>query len=395
MLEPVAAGNAQPRAFLRIGGMTVARQQLSLALALDCERVVCIAQGLAPELIELQHAAEAAGAQFHLIPGARPLAGLVTATDELIVLADSLFASTAQAAALLDQGQAVLVQPIEPGLAAGFERIDLNQSAAGAMRLPGRLVERISDLPADCDAASSLQRIALQAGIRQRPIPAPGQDGLFWTLVRGEDEAHAIEPQWIRQRTADGAPLGPSRWLARLAVRGLGPAMLHAGSGPATLAVAAAVAALLAVGAGWLALAPLGLALCAVGWILRESAVLLVRIDSDHAPPRRALGSRVAYGWLIDGIVIALAGWGISPQALPLAYDRYFPAIMLVALLRILPRSLGPRAAAWLEDRALLTLCLAVAIAAGRGSEAIHLAAVGVALAGIVLPGLSTRLTRP
>lgn len=395
MLEPVAVGNSQPRAFLRIGGMTVARQQLSLALALNCERVVCIAQGLSPELIELQHAAEAAGAQFHVIPGPRPLAGLVTATDELIVLADSLFASTVQAAALLDQGQAVLVQPIEPGLAAGFERIDLNQAGAGAMRLPGRLVERIADLPADCDAASALQRIALQSGIRQRPIPVPGQDGLFWTLVRSEDEAHAIEPQWIRQRTADGAPLGPSRWLARLAVRGLGPAMLHAGSGPATLAIAAAIAALFAVGAGWLALAPLGLALCALGWILRESAVLLVRIDSDSARPRRALGSRVAYGWLIDGIVVALAGWGSSPAALPHDYDRYFPAFMLVALLRILPRSLGPRAAAWLEDRALLALGLAAALVAGQGSEAIHLAAVAAALAGILLPGLSSRLTRP
>jgi hypothetical protein len=395
MLEPVAVGNSQPRAFLRIGGMTVARQQLSLALALNCERVVCIAQGLSPELIELQHAAEAAGAQFHVIPGPRPLAGLVTAADELIVLADSLFTSTVQAAALLDQGQAVLVQPIEPGLAAGFERIDLDQAGAGAMRLPGRLVERIADLPADCDAASALQRIALQAGIRQHPIPVPGQDGLFWTLVRGEDDAHAIEPQWIRQRTADGAPLGPSRWLARFAVRGLGPAMLHAGSGPATLAIAAAVAALFAVGAGWLALAPLGLALCALGWILREAAVLLVRIDRDPVRPRRALGSRVAYGWLTDGIVVALAGWGSSPEPWPHAYDRYFPAFMLVALLRILPRSLGPRAAAWLEDRALLALGLAAAIVVGLGNHAIILAAVVAALAGILLPGLSSRLTRP
>jgi hypothetical protein len=111
--------------------------------------------------------------------------------------------------------------------------------------------------------------------------------------------------------------------------------------------------------------------------------------------PQRALGSRVAYGWLIDGIVVALAGWGSSPAPWPHAYDRYFPAFMLVALLRILPRSLNPRAAAWLEDRALLALGLAAAIVAGLGSEALHLAAVVAALAGILLPGLSSRLTRP
>ena len=395
MLEPAGAASTQPRAFLRVGGMTVARQQLSLVLALGCERVVCIAQGLAPELIELQHVAEAAKAQFHVVPGARPLAGLVTASDEVIALADGLFASAAETASLLEQGQAVLVQPIEPGLAAGFERIDLNLAAAGAMRLPGRLVERIADLPADCDAASSLQRIALQAGVCQRPIPLLGQGDLFWILVRSEDEAHALEPQWIRHRTNDGAPHGPSRWLARLGVRWLGPALLHAGSTAFTVVIAAAAAAMLALGAGWLALAPLGLAFCALGWVLRESAVLLARIDSDAGRPLRGLDSRYAYGWLIDAIVVVLAGWGSALEPWQPAYHRFFPVIMLVALLRILPRSLGPRAAAWLEDRALLALGLAAAIVAGAGSQAIHLAALAAALAGMVLPSLTSRLTRP
>jgi hypothetical protein len=295
---------------------------------------------------------------------------------------------------LLEAGQSVLVQPIDQGLAAGVERIDLNQAAAGAMRIPGRLVERMADLPPDCDAASVLQRIALQAGVRQRPIPAPSEGGLFWALVRGENDAHALEPQWIRQRTTDGAPLGPSRWLARLAVRGLGPALLHAGSGPVSLAIAAAAAAMLALGAGWLALVPLGLAFCAVGWVLRECTVLLARIDGDPARSR-VLASRVAYGWLIDAIIVALAGWGSTLEPWQPVHHRFFPAFMLVALLRILPRILGPRAGAWLEDRALLALGLAAAILAGMGSEAIHLAAAGAALAGIVLPSLATRLTRP
>lgn len=393
MLELAATG-AQPRAYLRIGGMTVARQQLALMLALKCERVVCIAHGLSPELIELQHAAEAAGVQFHVIAGARPLAGLVTATDELIVVADGLFASTNEAAALLEQGQAVLVQPIEPGLAAGFERIDLSSAGAGAMRLPGRLLEKIADLPPDCDAASALQRIALQAGIRQRAIPQAGQGGLFWSLIRSENEAHALEPQWIRQRTSDGAPLGPSRWLAQLSVRRAGPALLHAGSGPLTLVIAAGAAALLALGAGWFALIPLGLAFCALGWILRESAAQLARIDSDLARPHRGVDSRTAFGWLLDGIMIALAGWSGIVGRSELDYRHYFPALMLVALLRILSQSFGPRAAAWLEDRALLALGLAAAIMMGLGSEAIHLAALVAAIAGIALPGLGSRLTR-
>ena len=88
MMEPSAADSAIPRAFLHVGGLTLARQQLGLALALGCERIACVARGLTPEMLALQHAAEKAGAQFHVITGPRALSGLVTATDEVLALAE-------------------------------------------------------------------------------------------------------------------------------------------------------------------------------------------------------------------------------------------------------------------------------------------------------------------
>lgn len=395
MLEPAGPGSTNPRAFLRIGGITVARQQLALALELKCERIVCLATGLRPEVVELQHIAEAAGAQFHVLGNNRALAGLVTAVDEVIVLGDGLFVSIPQAAGLLEEGQAVLVQPIEQGLEAGFERIDLNHAAAAAMRVPGRLVERLAELPSDCDAASALQRIALQAGVRQRPIPSPGQDGQFWTLVRSDDEAHALEPQWIRQRTRDEGVLSPSRGLALLAVRSFGPAMLHAGSGATALVIAAAVLVLMALGAGWFKLVSLGLGLLALGWILREAAVLLARIESETVRGRKGLDGQEIYGWICDGVLIVLAAWGSQLHAGQHFLDRLFPPFMLVALLRILPRLMSPRWAGWLGDRAVLALGIAAAMLAGAASEAIHIGAALVAIAGILLPLGQSRLTRP
>jgi hypothetical protein len=394
MLEAAAEAGSNRRAFLRIGGTSVARQQLGLALALGCERVVCIAHGLGPELVELQHAAEKAGALFHVISGLRPLLGLVTAVDELIVLGDGLFASLGEAVALLELGQAVLVQPIEQGLAAGFERLDLNTASAGAMRIPGRLVERAGDLPADCDAFSALQRIALQAGVQQRRIPAAGQQGLFWGLVRSENEAHAIEPQWIRQRTAEAGPLGPSRWIARLLARRVGPALLHAGSDPGTVRLGAIALAVLGLGAGWFQLVPLGLALCAFGWIVGESADLLARIDKEGpaALPSHYGG---AFAWLMDIALIALTGWGTGQGPIQPPHEAFFPAFMLVAMLRILPRSLGERASSWLGDRGILSLGLAAAVVSGFGSEVVHASAVLAALAGIAVPALAFRITRP
>lgn len=394
MLEPAAESGLGARAFLRIGGLTVARQQLALALAMQCERIVCIAPALTNPIVELQHLAERAGAHFHVIPGARPLVGLVTATDELIVLADGLFASTAEACDLLSDGQSVLVQPIEQGLAAGFERIDINHAAAGAMRLPGRLAERLGDLPADCDAVSSLQRIAMQAGVRQRAITPTGQDGLFWTLVRSDAEAHSIEPLWIRQRTRDADPLGPTRALALLAVRGFGPAMLHAGTGGNAILIAALASLLLAFGAGWFGFFAVGLGLCALGWLLREVASLLVRIERDETVPGKRIDAAGLYAWAIDGVLIILLAWATFGGEHKF-HDALFPPFMLIALLRVLAALPTGRWSGWLSDRGLATLALMGATLGGLASEATHVGASLAAVAAIVLVRAKNRLTRP
>lgn len=371
----------------------MARQQLGIALAVECERVICLAPALSADIIALQHVAEARGVQFHVVAGARPLLGLVTAADEVIAFADGLFASSAEAAALIGEGPGVLVQPVEQGLVAGFERIDLNTASAGMIRIPGRLVEQIATLPADCDPISALQRLALQAGVRQRPIPPPGQDGLFWSLVRSEDEAHTIEPQWIRQRTRDSLPLSPARSVALLSVRSLGPALLHAGSGSSAVVIAALLAAVLAIGAAWFTLPVLGLAFCAVGWILHESGALLARIEDDGARSIPVINSVAAYGWLIDAIIVGLLGWRTGLELAQNWYEQLFPPFMLIALLRIVANIYIGRWRGWLTDRSMLALVLIGTLLGGIGTFAAYGGAVIAAIATLVLLNSKTRLT--
>jgi hypothetical protein len=133
-----------------------------------------------------------------------------------------------------------LAQPVERGLAAGFERLDAAHASAGAMRVPGRLIERLAPLPDDADPYSILQRVALQSGVPQRLL---GEDVLAagrWQLVRGEEDAHAVEVAWFRQHTLGDDALGPTARLARRGVRVIGPALLHAGSGGTVVAMAGA-----------------------------------------------------------------------------------------------------------------------------------------------------------
>lgn len=395
MLEIAVESGGVPRAFLRVGGASVAAQQLAIALGLGCERIVCLAPSLTKDILGLQHQAEKAGAQFHVIAGARPLLGLVTATDDVIAFADGLFAARQTAQDLLGAQQAVLVQPVEQGLAAGFERIDINHAAAGAMRIPGRLVERLGELPADCDVVSSLQRIALQAGVRQQPLGQIGPGAAVWFLARSEHEAHQTEPLWIRQHTGESLPSNPSGAIATMAVRSFGPAMLHAGSGSGVLAMGAAVAALLALVAGIFGFITAGLALCAIGWILHEFAALLARIESDNAPHRVIDNGLFAYGWSIDALLVVLLGLAGRPEHTMHAAERLFPALMLIALLRILAGVYSGRWSRWIGDRGVVAVLLLGAVAGRVAEETAHLGAITAAALVLLALGKKSRLTGP
>ncbi len=395
MIEPAIQGISLPRAFLKIGSGTVARHQFALARAFDCQRVICLAQAMTPDLVGLQHDVEAAGARFHCISSVHGLAGLVTATDEILVFADGLLALPEAALDLLGSSNAVLVQPVEAGVAAGFERIDGNLAAAGLMRIPGRLVERLSELPADCDVVSALTRIALQAGVPQRSLPAEIRDGLRWTIVRDEAEAHATESGWIGLYLDDGEPLTPGSVLARLGVKLFGPAILHAGSGGNALAALAGALVLIAGGAGWFGFTTSALFLCAIVWIVRRAAGLVRRVEQRSlalaAPgwPREAV-----FGWLLDLTLIIILTTSVSAiAALPL-WQRAFAPLMLLSLLRLVPRVIDRGWSGWFADRSLLALLLAFAAGAGVLNLTVAVLAAVMALTGILWPAAKVQLTR-
>lgn len=396
MLETTGETPAVLRAALRVGGISLARHQLSLALALQCERIVCIARALDPEIAAIQHAAEQAGAGFHLITEARPLVGLVTAIDEVFVIADGLLATPDGVTALLDASPCVLVQPIEAGLPAGFERIDLNHAAAGAMRVPGRLVERLSDLPPDCDAASALQRIALQAGIKQVSLPADLHENGAWRLVRTEAEAQQAENEWIRARTAPTVRDVPSDIAIRAAVRSFGPGLLHAGSGGSGLRIAAFLGLLLALGAGWFGLMVVALVVAGLAWAIRRGSELLLVIERQALRRSQpALSGEDAFAWALDAVLVIIIAWNISGMPAELGFlGRAFPAATFILMLRLVPRALDGKWSGWLRDRGLVVLVLAAIALGGMRVEVVCSLAVGLALLAAAWPLQQVQLTR-
>lgn len=391
MMEPADAGSNQPRAWLRVGGATLARHQLALALSAGCERIVCMARQMEPELIELQHLAERAGTKFHTISGTRALAGLVTAQDEVLVMGDGLVPAPADALDLLSHGPVVLALPAETAIPAGFERIDLNHASADLMLLPGRLVDRLNELPADADPVSSLLRIALQAGVAQRLVPGAVAGSGRWMLIRTEDEAHGAEQRWMDRHTS-GEHRSPGQMLAALGVRRYGPALLHAGSGGRAVALGGFVLLVLAGGAAWFGWAAFALALLVPAWLARQSAGIIESIQND------ALGAPVSFwakggifGWLLDAVLVGILACAVMPLGGEPLWHRLFAPVMLVGLLRLVGR-VEPGWRGWLGDRSLLALLLCACTLGGILPFAVPLLAV-ILLAGGLFAG-SIGITR-
>jgi hypothetical protein len=283
------------------------------------------------------------------------------------------------------------------GYRRGFERIDLNHAAAGAMRVPGRLVERLADLPADCDAASALQRIALQAGVKQVVLPNTLHDGGAWRLVRSEAEAQAAESEWIKARTAPLAGATPTEVAVRAAVRLFGPALLHGGSGGNGLRIGAFLGLLLTLITGWFGLTVLASLIAGLAWAARRGSQLL--LDIERRALRRseaALSGEDIFVWVLDAVLVIVIAWNLAGMPAELGFlGRAFPAFMLIAMLHLVPRALDGRWAAWFGDRGLVAIALAVIALGGLRVEGVAALAAGLALLAAAWPRQPVQLTRP
>ena len=178
-------------------GRSVLALQVDAALALGCERIVCLAESASPEIAELQRQAESANARFNAITAHRTLSGMVSANDEVLVLAPGLLIDGNWLADRFSQRPGLAVLPIEIGLEHGFERIDRDRAWGGALLVRGDAVEALTALPPDGDAVAGLLRIALQRGVRAIPVPESSLDDGRWSLVRSENHARRLEALWL------------------------------------------------------------------------------------------------------------------------------------------------------------------------------------------------------
>jgi hypothetical protein len=122
--------------------------------------------------------------------------------------------------------------------------------------------------------------------------------------------------------------------------------------------------------------------------------VVLQRIEADRVVPLgRKFSWHGLFEWSSDAVLVALIAWEMPLIAGQTPVAALFAPVMLIALLRIVPRVLRQGWTAWLEDRALLAIVIGLAGLAGLAAPVAYGLALALAACGILWPQGAARLT--
>ena len=360
-----AAETARPK----LAGRSIAHRQADLALELGCERIVCLTDHPSPEIARMQAAAEKGGARFHAIVGPRHLPGLVKAVDEVLVIAPDLVAEAPFVSDALAGRTGILALPAERGVAAGHERMDGESAWAGVMLLPGALVDRLADLPPDCDPISGLLRIAMQASTRRVLLAPSALDHGELTLVRDAAVSAKAEKAWLDRRSGQAGWRRPASAAVRSVTRLLAPRLL---ARERTVPILVAAGSLLSAGGVAAAIyerAGAGLAMLAVAAAAFLAGDTLRALGSGARPEPN--GSRLA-GFALDAalITVAVIATPREPQV------ALFSSVVAVFALRLARLHGSAAPVAPFADRILVLILAALAAAFGTLVPALQLFAV-------------------
>lgn len=377
-------------AFAYIAGQTVAERQVRLALSVGCERIACITDTIPPEVVALQHIAERNGAKFHVVRRARDLAGLIVATDDVLAIADGLFAEPALAERLVAGGRFVAALPVDVALEAGFERIDREWGWAGLMLVPGHLVDPLADLPPDSDPIAALLRIALQSQVKVTPIETALVTEKRLALAVNDESASELEEVWLRSRVDPAGFFAPTKAVTdRIGLR-WGGQWLARGVGVFKLALAAFGIAALSAGAAWLFGPVYGFAGAIVAAFVANLAASVLQLDSGDGSERAQGAVLAGARLLIDGVIIG----GLTLIGGPEMWQTtLFSGFMLVGLARLSKVEGLGNLASVVTDRIVLLSLIIASVVLGYPVETVQVLALAI-LGGLFLHNRTSQITQ-
>ncbi len=374
-IQTVTDGDSDDRcAFAYIAGRSVAERQIHLALSMGCERIACIADTMSPEVVSLQHITERADAKFHIVRRVSDLAGLISATNDVLALADGLFVEPDIAENLASNGRFIAALPVDVALEAGFERIDREWGWAGMMLVPGHLVDQLADLPPDSDPIATLLRIALQSQVKVTPVETSLVTDKRLALAGSDEHAGEVEAVWLRNRVDPAGFTAPTRAITdRIGLR-WGGDWLARGIGSMKIAMASLGLASISAAASWFLNPIYGLAGAVISGAAASltASIALLESDDDSGPARVRKAIMAGATIAIDGVIV-IASTLLVPADMRLS--TLFAAIILLGLARLAKNEGMSGFLIILADRIVLTTLIIAASLFGLTTGAMQVLA--------------------
>lgn len=355
-----------PRAFEQLGGRSLIAWQVDMARELGCTRIICLAESNIGPIKELRDSVEGEGLQFQLISGPLALVGLLSADQELVVIADGLVIDRERLSVTLGERRGVVALPAEEGIAAGFERIDAEHAWGGVLVARARIAEQLAEMPPDSDTISLLLRLALQSGATLVPVSVDALESGEWLLVRDASEL-AKREEILLDRSLDSAVWSaPGTALSIRAARALAPDAIVRGPLFASIIGGLGLAGAIGVAQAGMAFAALLVFAASVFAfnLGRALASLKARLHGIGRASRRS----GMLGYVLDLAFVALLSLPFEPQTLA---QRIFLPIVFVGLLRLGESLASQRWQATWHDRILIAALLLPAAWFGVMDEAL------------------------
>lgn len=340
------------RAFERLGGRYLIEWQIDTARSLGCTRIVCLAERDSDQLREIRKRAETVGLEFELASGNLQLVAMLSADQELVVIADGLVVDNERLVREIGEGRGVIAVPDDAGIAAGFERIDAWRAWGGILVARANIVAQLAEMPSDSDAVSLLLRMALQSGGKLIELPADVLTNGEWLLVR-DRAALAEREQTLLDRSVEDSPwFAPGFAIAGRVARRLAPEGLA--RGPVVAFALGGGAMIAALGLAATAQTFAGLIVFFAGCAAFYCSQALARLRSRL----RGAGSGVSENLvrnLLDLVLALLLAMPLTAANWP---ESLFLPIMLIGLLRLAEgMARSPWNMVW-RDRTLLAILL-------------------------------------
>ena len=370
------------RAALELGGRSLAEWQAQLAIALGCERIICLCNSADETVLHLQSWVEAQGLAFHAIRGNLQLVGLIKAQDELLLLSDGLVADAKLAQTFAEDGLRKGIatipsdHPLSQKFPDDFERIDRNRSWAGFALLGTGQVHKLADMPPDHDATSLLLRLALQSGEECRDLNLALSDVSNWQIAASASDLAEREEKLVKQVVAKPDWSGPGQAMASSFASFVGTR--HIQTGPEIVLGTSAVLGILALTISGFGFQPTAISLGAAGCLVAQIGFawrnMRSRLWGMELQDRFAKYISRAQDAVVCLILLA-AVFSISQLPALLALP-----LLAIGLFQAAAEDARAKLAVFWADRALQMLIFATAAAIEFLPEALGLFAIGALL---------------